>query len=42
MLGLGDSSIFKVVNYRDSNSAVYYFDSNSAIYNEVLTGILVV
>ena len=27
-----------MVNYHDSDSAIYYRDSNSAIYGEVLTG----
>ena len=27
-----------MVNYRDSDSAIYYCDSSSATYGEVLTG----
>ena len=27
-----------MVNYRDSDSAIYYRDSSSATYREVLTG----
>ena len=30
--------IIKVVNYCDSDSAIYYCDSSSATYSEVLTG----
>ena len=27
-----------MVNYRDSDSAIYYHDNSSATYSEVLTG----